>query len=240
MTETNMPSFNIKPIGVISTPFKQKFGIPRQSGLVQEANGTIHISEPYNDINAFRGLEQFSHIWLIFHFHKHADRPWSPLIRPPRLGGNEKVGVFASRSTFRPNGLGQSVVRLENIKNSEGNITLTVSGIDLLDETPILDIKPYIPYSDSIKGASAGYANTAPYSHYQTVFSQTATKQLVSISNIYPKLAELISQLLSHDPRPAYKKVDDNTEYRMQLYHYDVVWVCQNETNIVQSIVDLG
>jgi tRNA-Thr(GGU) m(6)t(6)A37 methyltransferase TsaA len=176
MPEVIPPSFKIAPIGVISTPFKQKFGIPRQPGLAPAALGVIDITAPYDDINAFRGLEQFSHLWLLFHFHKHADKNWSPLIRPPRLGGNEKIGVFASRSTFRPNGLGQSVVKLNEVSKDKGKVTITVSGVDLLDQTPIIDIKPYIPYSDSIPKAQAGYASEAPNKNYPTVFSHIATK----------------------------------------------------------------
>jgi tRNA-Thr(GGU) m(6)t(6)A37 methyltransferase TsaA len=232
-------SFNITSIGLISTPFRQKFGIPRQPGLATAAMGKIHIASPYSDINAFRGLEQFSHIWLIFYFHKHADRGWSPLVRPPRLGGNEKIGVFASRSTFRPNSLGQSVVKLEGIDYLDGEVVIKVSGVDLLDQTPIIDIKPYIPYSDNISEAQAGYASEAPNTDCHTIFSDKAMSQLTSISVKYPQMSQLICQLLANDPRPAYKKVNDNNEYRMQIYEYDVRWVYQNGTNIVQSIVAL-
>lgn len=240
MSENHLPVLNITPIGKISTPFKQKFGIPRQPGLVTAATATIRIANAYNDINAFRGLEQFSHIWLLFHFHKHTSKTWSPLIRPPRLGGNDKIGVFASRSTFRPNGLGQSVVKLDGIELIDGQVVISVSSIDLLDQTPIIDIKPYIPYSDSISDAQAGYANEPPLASYETTFSETASDQLASISAQYAQLPELIHQLLSHDPRPAYKKFDDNTEYRMQIYDFDVRWICKDGANIVQSIVTLG
>ncbi|TDF39559.1 tRNA (N6-threonylcarbamoyladenosine(37)-N6)-methyltransferase TrmO [Alteromonadaceae bacterium M269] len=231
-------NFEITPIGFISTPFKQKFGIPRQSGIAGSAIGKIQIAKPFNDINAFRGLEKFSHIWLTFCFHLHRDKAWSPLIRPPRLGGNEKIGVFASRSTFRPNNLGQSVVSLKKIERVKNDIWLTVGGIDLLDQTPIVDIKPYIPYADSIPYAEAGYASKPPKVCDKTEFSELAQKQLISISKKYPDIATLIHQLLSQDPRPAYKDKEDDREYTMSLYDFDVRWQWNLKFNFVVSITD--
>ena len=140
---------DIKPIAYIKTDFKEKFGIPRQSGIIENITGEIIFEKEFRHPDALRGIEEYSHLWLIFDFSENHRENFSPTVRPPRLGGNKRVGVFATRSPFRPNNLGLSCVKLESIKNDKnlGNI-LVVSGVDLLDNTPIYDIKPYIPYSD--------------------------------------------------------------------------------------------
>ena len=148
---------NIKPIAIIKTDFKEKFGIPRQSGRAPSTMGEIFFLDKFNDEKAIKRIEEFSHLWLIFGFSKNPETD-SLSVRPPRLGGNERVGVFASRSPFRPNGLGLSVVKLVKIKKDK-QISLIVSGADLLDGTPIYDIKPYIPSSDKIDNAIGGYAD---------------------------------------------------------------------------------
>lgn len=157
---TRDETYEIEPIAHIRTSFPEKFGIPRQSGLVAEAKGTIVFEPKYRDPDALRGIEEFSHLWLIWGFSAVEQDGFTPLVRPPRLGGNEKRGVFATRSPFRPNELGLSVVRLEGAEKTKGKgVVLNVSGVDLLDKTPIYDIKPYIPYADAHPDARGGFAS---------------------------------------------------------------------------------
>ena len=150
----NSPSIELQILGKVESPFKQKFAIPRQPGLAPHAKGIIKIEPPFNQSSAFKGLSEFSHIWVSFVFHETMDKGWKPQVRPPRLGGNDKTGVFATRSTFRPNPLGLSVLKLDKVVLSSTNVELHVSGIDLLDGTPVVDIKPYIPYSDKISSGT--------------------------------------------------------------------------------------
>lgn len=150
MNDTRYP---MQPIGIIHSAFDQKFGIPRQPGLALSVSASIELLPPFASPEAVRGLEQASHIWLIFLFSATADQGWKPTVRPPRMGGNKRLGVFASRSPFRPNPIGLSPVELVAIRNEQGRILLDVRGADLLDGTPILDIKPYLPYSDALPEA---------------------------------------------------------------------------------------
>ncbi len=218
-------TFNINPIGIISSPFKQKFAIPRQPGLAPHAKGQILINKPYDQIEAFNGIEQFSHLWLSFIFHQTYNKPWKPQVKPPRLGGNKKLGVFATRSNFRPNSIGLSVVSFLGLKQSNNQIIIHVGGIDLLDQTPIVDIKPYIPYSDSIEKANAGFASTKPESSLNVVFSSKAQAQFAQLETQYPDLYHLTVEVLSQDPRPAYKKqTQDPKIYTIALYDFDIQW----------------
>lgn len=215
----------ISPIGIVNSPYKEKFAIPRQPGLVNAAKGTITLLDDSNNIDCVKGLEQFSHIWLIFIFHGTQDQGWKPLVRPPRLGGNQKVGVLATRSTFRPNPIGMSVVKLDKIEICKQNIILHIGGIDLLDKTPIIDIKPYIPYSDSIPQADAGFAQIEPLASLIVSFSLQAQQVLEELRNDLPDLALLIEQVLAQDPRPAYKKNQhDEKTYGMRLYDLNIQW----------------
>ena len=161
-------------IGIIHSCFTEKFGIPRQSGLVSEAPAEVEIVAPYNREEAFRGLETFSHIWILFVFHGLKAKNWKPCVRPPRLGGNQRIGVFATRSGFRPNRIGLSSVALMNITYENSRITLSVKGGDFLDQTPVLDIKPYLPYADIIPSAVGGFAAEAPPSTTAIEFSPQA------------------------------------------------------------------
>ncbi len=207
-------SVTFTPIGKISTPYKEKFAIPRQPGLITEAKGCISLTGTANDHEIVRGLEQFSHLWLVFLFHGTQQQGWKPLVRPPRLGGNKKLGVLATRSTFRPNPIGMSAVKLESINTKDKKVKIYVSGIDLLDQTPILDIKPYIPYSDAIEGAQAGFAQEEPQNDFTVSFSDQAKLFIYKHSQQYSQLGSLIAQVLAQDPRPAYKKrVDDQNIY---------------------------
>lgn len=224
MTITHQ-QINLTPIGVVHSPYKEKFAIPRQPGLVSAANGSIVLSGLANNRDLVRDLEQFSHLWLIFIFHGTQDKGWQPLVRPPRLGGNKKTGVFATRSTFRPNPIGMSVVKLENIEQNNNEVILHISGLDLLDQTPVIDIKPYIPYSDSILDATAGFAQHPPKNMLTISFSKNADISINNLKKQYPDLKVFIEQVLAQDPRPAYKqgKIDDKI-YGMNLYNLNIQW----------------
>mgnify|MGYP001820723426 FL=1 len=208
----------MKPVATIRTPFREKFGIRRQPGLISSATGTVELLPPFNCPDVFSGLEGFSHVWLIWLFHAVPAGQWKPLVRPPRLGGNRKVGVFASRSPFRPNSIGLSAVRLERVHETR----LDVSGVDLLDGTPILDIKPYIPYSDALVDAKDGFAAGPPAARLQVAISRQAEEQL-RLRPDGERLRELIIACIETDPRPAYK-CGETGEYGFRLEDFDLRW----------------
>lgn len=199
--------FKFTAIGTVQSPFKDKFGIPRQPGLVSQAKGLIKIHDDPDLKTALRSLEEFSHVWIVFVFHEHGGRNWKPSIRPPRLGGARKVGVLASRSPHRPNPIGLSAVLLEKIDlEAEGGPEIHVAGIDLLDGTPVLDIKPYIPYADAIPDANAGWASEAII-RTPVKFSEEAEAEILKRDPVGEKnLRALIIEVLELDPRPAFKK----------------------------------
>ncbi|AYV13072.1 tRNA (N6-threonylcarbamoyladenosine(37)-N6)-methyltransferase TrmO [Shewanella algae] len=229
-------STQIEAVAYCRTPYKQKFGIPRQPGLVDSVRGFVELTAPYNHIDAVRGLEQYSHLWLLFCFHENLAQGWKTTVRPPRLGGNEKLGVFATRSTFRPNGIGQSVVKLHQIHQGKGKVVLEISGMDLLDGTPIIDIKPYIPFSDAIPEAIGGIAQQAP-EQVEVSFSNLAVEQLIRLEKRYPGLDKLIQAVLAQDPRPAYKKgKPDPKRYQVALYDLDIFWHAQEQGIEVETI----
>lgn len=232
-------SWTIHPIAHIHNDFTQKFGIPRQSGLAGAARGRIVFTPPYRDPNALRGLEGYSHLWLIWQFSAVAQKqaqgpkgqiPFSPTIRPPRLGGNARVGVFASRSPNRPNALGLSCVALESIQPAgpEGP-ELHVLGADLLNGTPIYDIKPYLPYADSIPTAAGGFAAGAP-----------ALLQVECPPQLLARLPEgsraALPQVLACDPRPAYQQ-DPGRVYRMAYAGRTVCFTVEADTLTVTDIL---
>lgn len=222
-------SISLNYIGKVSSPYKEKFAIPRQPGLVSAAKGSITLLGDVNTPDIVRGLEEFSHLWVIFVFHATQEQGWNPLVRPPRLGGNKKIGALATRSTFRPNPIGMSLVKLDNIEIIEDaekkNITLNISGHDLLDGTPIIDLKPYIPYSDTNIDAIASYAQLAPEQGITITFSDLAKLTLQKLDKTYPELKRFITQILEQDPRPAYKqKNHDDKVYGMSLYNLNVQW----------------
>lgn len=206
----------IKVIAHMRSDFPEKFGIPRQSGLVKELKSRIVFEKEYANPDAFRGLEGYSHIWIIWEFSENAGKEWSPTVRPPRLGGNMRQGVFATRSPFRPNGLGLSCVKLECIEYSEKDgPVLHVSGADLMDGTPIYDIKPYLPLTDCHPEAASGFAaGTADYC-LQVEFPET----LASVFCDEQKKA--LTGVLAQDPRPSYQH-DPNRVYAMGFAGYDV------------------
>ncbi|WP_318424424.1 tRNA (N6-threonylcarbamoyladenosine(37)-N6)-methyltransferase TrmO [Photobacterium leiognathi] len=213
-------SYNIEPIGIIHSPYKEKFAVPRQPGLVPSARSEIILQGDANSLEAVRGIDQFSHLWLLFLFDQNLEAGWRPTVRPPRLGGNERIGVFASRATFRPNGIGMSAVELKGVRHENGNVIIEIGGVDLVDGTPIVDIKPYIPYSDSLPEAQGGFASSAP-DLMPVCFSETALNQLPSKNKAYYQT--VISEVLAQDPRPAYKKgKPDPKQYAVHLFDFNV------------------
>lgn len=225
---TDSTTFQLSPIGVIHSCFKEKFGIPRQPGLATEARATLELEAPYNRSEALDGLDGFSHIWVIFVFHEAMQNGWRPTVRPPRLGGNKRIGVFASRSPFRPNPVGLSVVELERIEYDNGRCLLHLRGADLLDGTPVLDIKPYLPYVDALPEAAGGYAAEAPSLKVVITFSKFAEEQCEKRERAgTPGLRKLIEQILSQDPRPAYytnSGREGDQRFGMRLYDFDLQW----------------
>lgn len=228
----------LQPVGVVHSPFRERFGIPRQPGLIPEARGTIELLPPCNTAECVRALETFSHIWVLFHFHALKSEQWHATVRPPRLGGNRRVGVFAARSPFRPNPVGLSVLRLEDMHTDANGICLEVSGLDLLDGTPVLDIKPYVPYVDAIPEASPGFAKQIPEPALDVRWDNDAGQQLrQATSQNADDLAALVARVIALDPRPAYRREDtDPKRYRMRLADVDVEWQIQGDTAIISSV----
>jgi len=215
--------FTFNPIGVIHSCFKEKFGIPRQPGLAPASRATLELYPPYNQKEALRGVEDFSHLWVLFVFHHNLGQPWRPTVRPPRLGGNRRLGVFATRSGFRPNPIGLSVVKLCRIGDEGSGPLLYLQGGDFVDGTPVLDIKPYIPYADSLSDAQGGFANQAPPAGLEVRFSPQAEEQLSGLA--IPDFQALIRQIIEQDPRPAYRSGEDEEHfYGIALYDFNVRW----------------
>ena len=223
-----MDEYTIKPIAYAKTDFKEKFGIPRQSGRAPSLTATIIFTPEYRSEDALKRIDEFSHLWLIFGFSKAKREPFSPMVRPPRLGGNTRVGVFASRSPFRPNGLGLSSVKLISVNKTPNGTTLTVSGADLLDGTPIYDIKPYLPFSDSHPDAVGGYADEKVDYKLEVIIPENL-KNLIDKD----KLPALI-ECLADDPRPSYQ--DDGREYGMSFSDLEIKFTVCDKTLMVKSI----
>ncbi len=197
-----MHSLLINPIGTLHSPFREKFGIPRQPGLAPHAISRLVLAPECARPECFAGLEAFSHLWLIFGFHATADQGWRPTVRPPRLGGNQRLGVFATRSMFRPNPLGLSVVELVGVATGESGVELLLRGADLLDGTPIYDIKPYVPYADSLPEARGGFAPEAPVL-LDVQWAEQALREAEQLG-LEADTRALIDEVLAQDPRPAY------------------------------------
>ena len=222
-------NMEIKPIAYIHTDFKEKFGIPRQSGRVDTLKGKVVFEPEYSSPEAFRGLESFSHIWLIFDFSAAHTEIFSPTVRPPRLGGNKRVGVFATRSPYRPNSLGLSCVKLEKIEFSAlRQACLTVSGVDLLDGTPIYDIKPYIPYADMKSDAKGSFSDE--FSNYKL----TVDFPLNLLTLIPEEKRNAVIGCLEDDPRPSYH--NDTREYTMLFANYDISFTVKDNILTVISV----
>lgn len=213
-------TYNVSPVGFMRSCFKEKFAIPRQPQLAPAARGVLELVAPFDHADAVQGLEQVSHIWLLFLFHQTLEEKPRLKVRPPRLGGNQSMGVFATRATHRPNGMGQSVVKLEKVEPGR----LWVSGIDLLDGTPVLDIKPYVPYADSIEGATNTIASAAPMLIPVQWEGSALLQAREHAQRLNEPLVELIEQCLAQDPRPAYQVPTPERRYGTQLWDLDVRW----------------
>ena len=223
----------IEPIAVIHNDFHEKFGIPRQSGRVEAIPSKIIFEPRYRVAEALREIEGFSHLWLIFDFSEAKGKDFSPTVRPPRLGGNRRVGVFASRSPFRPNRLGLSLVRLLAVENAGelGNI-LVVGGADLLDGTPIYDIKPYLPFADSRPDAAFGYAEEA-LAHRLTLGGGAEL-----LSALAPSQRDAVLACLSEDPRPSYQ-IDPTRIYSMRYGDFDIRFRVDGDRFFIEETVGL-
>ncbi len=211
-----MDNVNIQTIARMKSDFPTKFGIPRQSGLVEELRSTIVFEPAFRNPDTLRGIEGYSHLWLIWQFSEAVRTDWSPTVRPPRLGGNTRMGVFATRSPFRPNSLGLSCVKLLGVEHTEDHGTvLYVGGADLMDGTPIFDIKPYIPYSDCHADALGGFTDTAADFLLEVDFPEVLLQKLPG-----EKRSAALA-VLSHDPRPSYQK-DSNRVYGLGFAGFDI------------------
>ena len=225
--------FTVKPIAHIRTDFKEKFGIPRQSGRAPSLTAEIVFLPPYRNAEALREIEGFSHLWLLFDFSLAHREEWSATVRPPRLGGNRRVGVFASRSPFRPNPIGLSCVKLLGVEDSEDGKILRVSGADLLDGTPILDIKPYLPFADCIPEASSGYAGEHKEYRLEVSFPE-------ALLSIIPKEKRAgLLDCLADDPRPSYQDTDDRV-YGMRFADFEIKFKVHSCVLTVLSITNFS
>lgn len=231
-------SYRFHPIGFVRSCYTERFGIPRQPGLVTAAEATLVICPEFALRQAFVGLDGFSHLWLIFVFHDDLRARWRPMVRPPRLGGNRKVGVFATRAPYRPTPVGLSAVELVDIEHNSGRLELRLRGADLLDGTPVLDIKPYVPYADALPHASPGFASGPPGEDWEVEFSPQARRQLsVSDPSGERQLAILIAEVLRQDPRPGYMGRDSEIrEFGVRLYDLDVGWRLSGDRVLVTRI----
>ncbi|WP_061708081.1 tRNA (N6-threonylcarbamoyladenosine(37)-N6)-methyltransferase TrmO [Pseudenterobacter timonensis] len=220
-----MNAFQFEQIGVIRSPYKEKFAVPRQPGLVKSCGGELHLMAPYNQADAVRGLEDFSHLWILFVFHQTMEGGWRPTVRPPRLGGNARMGVFATRSTFRPNPVGMSLVELKGIRCHKDQVILELGSLDLVDGTPVVDIKPYLPFAEALPEARASYAQEAPQAETLVSFTPELAAELPRLEKHYPRLGDFIVEVLSQDPRPAYRKEEEaGKTYAVWLLDFNVRW----------------
>ena len=225
-----MSHFQFEQIGVIRSPYKEKFAVPRQPGLVKSACGDLHLLAPYNQADAVRGLQAFCPLWIIFVFHQTIGGGWRPTVRPPRLGGNARMGVFATRSTFRPNPVGMSLVELQGIVCQKESVILKLGSLDLVDGTPVVDIKPYLPFAEALPDATASYAQHAPVAEMGVSFTAEVEQQLLALETRYPQLKTFIGEVLAQDPRPAYRKGEETGKtYAVWLHDFNVRWRVREE-----------
>ena len=227
----NHSNHSMKVIAHIHTDFTEKFGIPRQSGLIDALKGIIVFEPEYRNPDALRGLEEFSHIWLIWEFSESVREGWSPTVRPPRLGGNKRMGVFATRSPFRPNAIGLSCVKLEDIeRHSDFGTILHVSGADMMNNTPIYDIKPYLKYADSYPNAVGGYTESLEDYLLKVDFPEKWIR-------LFPKdKMEALLGVLAHDPRPSYQN-DSNRVYGFEFAGFNIRFTVKEKLLSVYEVI---
>ncbi|QCU90065.1 tRNA (N6-threonylcarbamoyladenosine(37)-N6)-methyltransferase TrmO [Thiomicrorhabdus sediminis] len=233
MDTTHLNEFSIHTIGYLHSPFKDKFAVPRQPGLIEGDLGEIELLPPWNRIEALQGLDGFSHIWVMFIFHQ-AIKPveqWRPTVRPPREGA-KRQGVFATRSPYRPNPIGMSVMKYHGWEKRGKKLFIKVSGIDIIDQTPVIDIKPYLPYADTIEGATGGFAQSAPQScdHIQVTISPNSQQALNKAKQQYPQFEALLRSTLTHNPRPVhFGNIEKRSHFSVQLYQYQIEWLLEDD-----------
>ena len=227
-----MEPVTIQPIARMKSDFPGKFGNPRQSGLVEELRSTILFEPEFRNPDTLRGLEGYSHLWLIWQFSEAVRSTWSPTVRPPRLGGNVRMGVFATRSPFRPNNLGLSCVRLLGVEKTKNGTVIHVAGADLMDGTPIFDIKPYIPYSDCHPDALGGFTDTAGDFLLNVEFPEELLMLLPTDKR------EAAKAVLSHDPRPSYQK-DSDRIYGLPFAGFDIRFTVRENVLTVCEVIKL-
>lgn len=231
--------YKCEQIGVVHSCFSEKFGIPRQPGLAKHAVAQLELFPSFGREEMLRDLDQFSHIWITFIFHKVIEEGWRATVRPPWLGGQRRVGVFASRAPHRPNHLGLSAVRLEGIRRDNKKTFLDISGIDLLDQTPVVDIRPYLPYSDIIIDASCGYGGQTAETDISVEFSETAELFCLDYSKkTGRKIRALLIDVLSQDPRPASQRKQDR-EFGVLLWDVNTRFVFESEAVIKVILCEL-
>ncbi len=235
-------TFAMQPIGYLETPFKQRFAVPRQPGLVADLPARLVVVPPYDCPQAWVGIEAYSHVWLLFVFDRSRSHAFQPTVRPPRLGGNRRIGVFASRSNFRPNPIGLSVVALERLEYDNHRVRLRVRGCDMLDATPVLDVKPYIPYADALRTAHAGLAPNPPTKRFTVVFSESAQRAILARQARYPELQTVLTELLAYDPRPAYTTGEEAPDqvFATAMYDFDLHWRIDGDVVEVLALHDVA
>jgi tRNA-Thr(GGU) m(6)t(6)A37 methyltransferase TsaA len=243
-----MDEHHYPPIGVLKTCFTEKFGVPRQSLMISEARGILKLNPDPSYRAALNHLEQFSHLWVLFVFHQHAGKPWRPTIEPPRVDAPRRVGVFASRSPHRPNPIGLSAVRLERIDyEARDGIELHLSGVDILDGSPVLDIKPYLPFADRIPEANDGWASSE-ITRYPVTFSTESLSVIEKFSEQHPRLQSLVSQLLEWDPRPTSQRrsmpieapASEGMVFAFRILDFDVQWEIRSGAIWVRDLIVLA
>lgn len=223
-----MKAISINPIGWVDSVFKEKFGTPRQSGVVPSAEGIIHFYPPYDHSDAFEEIEGFSHLWIISQFHLIPEKEFRAKVRPPKLGGIKKVGVFASRAPYRPNRLCLSVVKLEEVIQEDGKISLRVSGLDLVDQSPIIDVKPYLPYADAHPEALTAFGLP------QTVMAKVFPEHEGVFKGLSTKTVTLITETLQAQPEPAYATPEQ--DFGLTISDYNVSWKKSAEHIIITEV----
>lgn len=228
-----METVNMQIIARMKSDFATKFGIPRQSGLVDALRSTVVFEPEFRNADALRGIEDFSHLWIIWQFSEAIREDWSPTVRPPRLGGNTRLGVFATRSPFRPNAIGLSSVKLLGVEHTEKHGTvLHVAGADLMDGTPIFDIKPYIPYGDCHPDATGGFTDSADN------FLLNVDFPVDLLSKLPQDKQDAAIGVLSHDPRPSYQRKADRI-YGLCFAGFDIRFIVDGKTLIVKEVIQL-